>query len=92
MDKKTLYKNAYVMAFLANIDSNIEKLKLEHSFTVKKIKLADYKDFIQNVKINTLNSLRGVLYPKYGIVNHDGYIYYIKGKTKDLIEKDKRFK
>jgi len=73
----------YYLGFLANVDSNIKKLKLEYGFTIEEMSTTKYRNFTSSTD-RTYNGLENVLYPQHGIVNKDGKIYYIKGLPKNL--------
>jgi hypothetical protein len=78
----------YYIGFLANVDSSILSVKLDHGFIIESMSIKQYQDFISDIKKDDLNykQVWDILSYEYPIVNFDEQkIYFIKNTSKKYL-------
>lgn len=80
----------YYLGFLANVDSSILSVKLDHDFIMESMSVDQYVDFISDIKKDDLHYgiAREVLSHEYPIINFDEKkIYFIKNTAEKYRQK-----
>jgi len=82
---KTEATTAYSLGVLANVDSSILKLALEHGLTIEAVPVRQGEAFISDLENRPVNEVHEMLDPRFPCVN-EGRMYFVRASFADVVQ------